>query len=369
MKKILTFGATAILALSISCAHKGSIGRETRAGTLIKKDNAFYKIRDAQSLYDLGEIEASIASLRTFVDNNAYNPSHDRAYELIIEWLLQLKRYEEAKKLASYFLSNNSESKSVQKIIDLFDKAPQKTEEQETKTKKENHYEDQPIETEDEHLLDLENSFSQASDTLTRQEGYKKLSDYILYDMPFDTVKNLTKQKNRGLIFGLAQLRLARHSFHIFDYKKSLEHLEQGKAHVGPSEIAPFLAIEEEIHRLSQVNSKSLGIVLPLSGPFAPFGNKALAAMSLALDLPIATNGQEISVFVKNTLRMVVADSKGDPLQALRMIDSLVKDHHVAMVIGEITPASSLALAERCQQLGVPIISLSRLAQMKFDWR
>jgi hypothetical protein len=105
-----------------SCAHKNAGMKEIPAGRLIKKDDISQKIDEATALYDAGEIEAAVANLRLTVDNNAYQPAHDQCYELIVQWLLELKQQEEAKHVASYFLSHYPHSEYAQKIIDLFDK-------------------------------------------------------------------------------------------------------------------------------------------------------------------------------------------------------------------------------------------------------
>lgn len=109
--------------LIFSCAHKNVGTKEISAGRLIKKDDILAKIDEATLLYDSGEVEAAIASLRMTVDN-PYQPAHDQCYELIVQWLLELKQQEDAKHIASYFLSHYPHSQSAQKIIDLFDRAP-----------------------------------------------------------------------------------------------------------------------------------------------------------------------------------------------------------------------------------------------------
>ncbi|HXW53228.1 MAG TPA: hypothetical protein VEL47_03885 [Myxococcota bacterium] len=119
--RFFAFGLMASLMLS-SCTQKGVKYREIPAGRLVKKDDSSQKIDEAKHLYDLGEIDAAISTLRLFVDSRPYDFSHDQAYELIIEWLLQLKRTTEAKRLASYFLAKHPQSESAQKIIDLFGK-------------------------------------------------------------------------------------------------------------------------------------------------------------------------------------------------------------------------------------------------------
>jgi hypothetical protein len=110
--------------LVFSCAHKNAGMKEISAGRLIKKDDILAKINEATLIYESGEIEAAIASLRMTVDNNPYQPAHDQCYELIVQWLLELKQQDHAKQIASYFLSHYPHSESAQRIVDLFDRVP-----------------------------------------------------------------------------------------------------------------------------------------------------------------------------------------------------------------------------------------------------
>lgn len=104
---------------------------------------------------------------------------------------------------------------------------------------------------------------------------------------------------------------------------------------------------------------KSLGVILPLSGALMPFGKKVLMAMGIAWALPTDQITGPISV-MKNGVRIIVVDSKGETEGAQSAVDHLVKVERVAIIIGEITNDASLLIAQRCQQYGVPLLSLSR---------
>jgi tetratricopeptide (TPR) repeat protein len=147
----------ALLSLS-SCAPRIRCEKNLSISRVVRKNDASQKMAHAKSLYDIGEIEAAVAHLRIFVDNNPYNPSHDIAYELLIEWLLQLKRHEEAKHLASYFISHHPKSSSVEKIIELFDTHTTvfNSKEEKSPILEQNTSDDLPNEDFNDQLLDLE---------------------------------------------------------------------------------------------------------------------------------------------------------------------------------------------------------------------
>jgi outer membrane protein assembly factor BamD (BamD/ComL family) len=88
-------------------------------GRLVKVNDAQYTIAEAHNLYDIGEIESAVLVLRNYVEMMPYNHSHDEAYELIVLWLLQTHQLEQAKKVASFFLSHYGTSKSAQTIVNL----------------------------------------------------------------------------------------------------------------------------------------------------------------------------------------------------------------------------------------------------------
>ncbi len=347
-----------------ACTQKSVKHKDIPAGRLVKKDDSSQKIDEAKNLYDLGEIDAAISTLRLFVDTHPYHPSQDQAYVLIIEWLLQLKRHNEAKRLASHFLSNHPQSPSAQKIIDLFDKpvVPKDETHEQPNPNQEEGVQEPPVEGENEQILDLEKSVFEPKED--RRESLNKLINYVLYDAPLKQVDNVTHQRKGGLSFGLCQTRLAMHEFHLGDFKKSLEHVDRAQPHA-PKEVEAILrTLQDEIKEITAVDQKTLGVLLPLSGPLAPFGIKALEAMSIALEIPLDPNGNELSIFQKDRIRVIVADSKGDAALAKHLVNLLVKKHRVAMIIGEISNEPSLLVAGECQQLGVPLLSLSRHPQI-----
>jgi outer membrane protein assembly factor BamD (BamD/ComL family) len=109
----LMLSAVFLSLFALGCMSKFNKGR------LVKVNDAQYTTREARSLYDMGEIESAILVLRNYVEMMPYNHSHDEAYELIVLWLLQTHQLEQAKKVASFFLSHYGTSKSAQTIVNL----------------------------------------------------------------------------------------------------------------------------------------------------------------------------------------------------------------------------------------------------------
>lgn len=277
-----------------------------RGGSL--RDNEIVPIVEARMLYDQGETEGAIAHLQNWVDDNSYTREQDVAYELIVTWLLENKQTAEAKRIASFFIARHKDSPSVQRIIDLFDK-------DQVQQTSPSEFEKIPAE----ELNSEENPMD------SHIEGGRKTNDH----------------ESQALYY-----------FHIGD-------LEQAKAHAEKAKTDKASLLLKEIAFLSEVNLKSIGIVLPLSGPLAPFGKKVLSAIAIGLQTTLNAT-EEIYTVTKDGMQIVVADSKGDQLETAQRVDALVKKYNVALIIGDISNDKTMLAAMRCQQYGVPMLNLSR---------
>src|SRR5438445_696990 len=107
-------------------------------------------------------------------------------------------------------------------------------------------------------------------------------------------------------------------------------------------------AMRTAVSPAGNVRTNLIGIVLPLTGEYKALSDLMLNAMALAVDLQ---NRGGVQVSIK--------DSKGEPDPAAQAVEELVREGAVA-ILGPIALAEGQAAAVRAQQLGVPILSLSR---------
>ena len=104
------------------------------------------------------------------------------------------------------------------------------------------------------------------------------------------------------------------------------------------------------IHKKSVYSRYTIGCLLPLSGPYKIYGNRALTAVELALNQFSANNsGPSIKVIIK--------DTASDPVRAAIAVKELY-DENVAAIIGPFITAESAATA--AQNKGIPIITLTQ---------
>ncbi len=99
------------------------------------------------------------------------------------------------------------------------------------------------------------------------------------------------------------------------------------------------------------------GVLLPLSGPLAPFGRRALRGVLLGSGL---FGPQDPGV------RLLVADSRGEPEAAARAVEDLAR-RGVVGILGPLKGAAARAAARRARELGVPLLTLTPAAGVAGD--
>jgi ABC-type branched-subunit amino acid transport system substrate-binding protein/TolA-binding protein len=130
-----------------------------------------------------------------------------------------------------------------------------------------------------------------------------------------------------------------------------------------------------------------VGVVLPLSGRFAAFGEQSLRGLLLAADLfepiPVVAAdapqpadvtrvtvdtartkpGSDVSLpgsaAERSQIRLIVRDSAGDPARAAAMVRELAEDPEIVAVLGPIFTDESIAAAQAAEDSDVPLVSLS----------
>ena len=110
--------------------------------------------------------------------------------------------------------------------------------------------------------------------------------------------------------------------------------------------------VSESISVLTK-SKYSVGVILPLSGPYKPFAEKALEGIRLALKEKESRDKTPL-------ISLVVRDSKGSPSEAEKAVEELAKTEKVLAIIGPLLSATVDRAARKAQQLKVPLISLSQ---------
>lgn len=149
-----------------------------------------------------------------------------------------------------------------------------------------------------------------------------------------------------AFIHPMLGFKLAKVFYHTRDYSRSEQMLHLLMQRYPRTKYG--MEAKEFFDRLKNrfiVESKKVGVLLPLSGRFGQYGKQALESVRLA--------------FHASDIELVVKDSEGQPTTAAQAVEALVLEDHVVAIIGPIVSKPALAAAQKAEELSVPLISLS----------
>ena len=106
-----------------------------------------------------------------------------------------------------------------------------------------------------------------------------------------------------------------------------------------------------QIEKEMAICENCIGCLLPLSGPFAAYGQEVLNGITLGM-VSAPMDGTKIEV--------VIRDTAGKPEKALDELESLVNTRKVVGVIGPLSSKTAAFISEKAQELGVPMIALTQ---------
>ena len=106
-----------------------------------------------------------------------------------------------------------------------------------------------------------------------------------------------------------------------------------------------------KIEKEMAICENCIGCLLPLSGPFAAYGQEVLNGILLGM-LGAPKDGTKMELIVK--------DTAGNPEKALVEFEALVNIRKVVGVIGPLSSKTAAVISEKAQELGVPIIALTQ---------
>lgn len=109
--------------------------------------------------------------------------------------------------------------------------------------------------------------------------------------------------------------------------------------------------ILDQLEAVRRVEPKTVGVVLPMTGRSAAISQKILRGVQMGLGL----YGN-----VPSSFKLAVVDSEGNPDNARRGVERLVKEDNVIAVIGSVLSKNAPAVAAKSSELGVPSINLSQ---------
>jgi ABC-type branched-subunit amino acid transport system substrate-binding protein len=106
----------------------------------------------------------------------------------------------------------------------------------------------------------------------------------------------------------------------------------------------------------------AIGVVLPLSGPYAPFGQESLRGVLLAAGVFGGLRGDD-----PPPLRVVVRDSQGQPAVAAAAVRELASDAEISAIVGPLLSGECEAAAAAAQEQGIPLLALTAREEIARD--
>jgi ABC-type branched-subunit amino acid transport system substrate-binding protein/TolA-binding protein len=174
----------------------------------------------------------------------------------------------------------------------------------------------------------------------------------VIMQLSSEDIAALTEQLDQNqTLQGYLMYQLGLKHIAVEEYDEALkvltEFVERFPDHEHAIEARDQMAALKE---RSGYNRDTLGCLLPLSGRYSYYGNRALRGIELAL-VDFSSRGSNPEI------KMIVKDTESDPEKAVQAVRELAEEK-VAAIIGPIITAEHAAT--EAQDQGVPIITLTQ---------
>lgn len=186
----------------------------------------------------------------------------------------------------------------------------------------------------------------------TRQSFRIRASDFVSSQLNDDELKVVANDSYFKTVQPYAIYKVGLTLFEQRDYRGARNYFET-LVEISPESDLGRRAGEliAQIEARRKVEPRTIGAILPLSGRHANVGYRTLKGLQLGLGV----YGRERSDF-----KLAVIDSESNPDIARRAVERLVTEDHVIAIVGSLLTKTSVAVAAKCDELGVPNIALSQ---------
>lgn len=190
-------------------------------------------------------------------------------------------------------------------------------------------------------------SLARAGTPEEREQAGGELVRVLDERMSFAEVATLLEELSEGHpAFPFVAAKHARALYHLGDTARARQVAQRALPRA-----AGFVAdrVREILDRLElRENARPdvIGVILPLSGRFRSFGEAV-------------RDGIELAITARDNLKVLYRDSQNDPDLAVALVEELVREGAIA-IIGPVGTGEAAPAAARAQELGVPIVLLSR---------
>ncbi len=186
------------------------------------------------------------------------------------------------------------------------------------------------------------------------QDELKKKVRTIIDTFETEEELNQVEQSHRGSYAGgYAKWKLAQKALKMGNDPVARKMISELEKEYPQMDFMTQAKKEMSIASLPKKSKYVIGVVLPLSGPHKPFGEKVLQAIRLAFN---EKEGQTERSLVSLSIR----DSRGIASEAEKAMEELVKVEKAIAIIGPLLSATVDQTVRKAQQLKIPLLSLSQ---------
>lgn len=191
--------------------------------------------------------------------------------------------------------------------------------------------------------------------SVNEQSAYRfKAFDYIESNLNEEELYQIARRGRDNEFRAHAYFKLGQEAFEGRSFDKARNYLREVLDLYPESEIAErSTSLINQIDARRTVQPKTIGAILPLSGRHSVVAYRTLRGLQLGLGI----FGNHPSEF-----ELAIVDSEGNPDAARRAVEKLVTENHVIAIVGSLLSRTSVAVASKANELGVPSIALSQKA-------
>jgi len=186
-----------------------------------------------------------------------------------------------------------------------------------------------------------------------KQELFRlKAMDFIESRLSEKDIEAVADNSRYGFVRGYAVYRVAQSYFEQRDYRRAKNYFEEVIKLLPNTDLSSQSKnLIKQIDARRKVSPKTIGAILPLSGRHSKVGYRSLKGLQLGLGI----YGKN-----KSSFNLAIIDSEGNPDVARRAVERLVTEDHVIAIVGSLLSKTSVAVAAKSDELGVPNIALSQ---------
>lgn len=184
------------------------------------------------------------------------------------------------------------------------------------------------------------------------QETYRLHAiDIVENKLNEDQLEDVAENSDFGYLRAHAMYRLGEMALDRKDISTAKKYFSGVTDYMPGSDLAVRSQdILQQLEASKNVQTQTVGVVLPLSGKNAPVGQRALRGLEMGLGLHIPGS----------SFKLAVMDSEGNPDSARRGVERLVKEDNVIAIVGSLLSKTAPAVAAKSDELGVPTVALSQ---------